>query len=349
VIILDEPTAVLTPSETTELFALLRRLAAGGDSIVFISHKLREVFEVADRITVLRQGRTTASFDAAHTSSAEVVAAMTGRTNVNLGRIERSAPVGGSITLTVSGLSTAATPHDAALDDVTFEIAAGEILGVAGVEGNGQTALADAIVGTLSATGGRINAGGLDITELTVSARRDARVGFVPEDRHREGLPMSGSVLEGLAAERIRSSPASRFWAPALPPAIRSWAQELVSRHSIRTSGIDAKCSQLSGGNQQKIVIARELEADPVLLVLAQPTRGVDLGAIEFIYEQVAEATRRGCAVLLISADLDEILRLSDRVIVMYGGRVAAEESATSTSREALGMHMAGMGTEAAA
>lgn len=347
VIILDEPTAVLTPSETTELFLLLRRLASDGASVVFISHKLREVFEVADRITVLRQGRTVATFEAAETDSAEVVAAMTGRSDVNLGRVERSAPAASGAVLDVSNLSTAATSHDAALEDVTFQIAPGEILGVAGVEGNGQTALTEAVIGTLTATGGEVQLSGRVITGLDVASRRDAGVGFVPEDRHREGLPMSGSVLEGIAAERVRSARASRWWLPALPGPVRTWAEELVARHSIKTSSIDAKCSQLSGGNQQKIVIARELEAAPKLLVLAQPTRGVDLGAIEFIYNQVAEATARGCAVLLISADLDEILRLSDRVIVMYDGRVAAEEVAATATRESLGMHMAGMSSEA--
>lgn len=345
VIVLDEPTAVLTPAETHDLFVLLRRLAVDENAaIVFISHKLREVFEIADRITVLRQGRTVDSFLSAEANTESVVAAMTGRSDVNLGRVERVHAIGESPVLRVSELSTQKVAHDAALHHVGFEIRPGEIVGIAGVEGNGQSALVEALLGQ-SAASGQIVLDGEDLSGQTVAQRRDRGVSFVPEDRHREGIPMNGSVLEGLAAGKIRRSTGQPWLARALPAAIRQWATEMVEHHHIRTASIDTKCAYLSGGNQQKIVIARELEEHPKVLVLAQPTRGVDLGAIDFIYSRIVEAAAQGCAVLLISADLDELLRLSDRILVMYDGKVVAEEQTESTSREQLGLHMVGAGS----
>lgn len=349
VIVLDEPTAVLTPAETRELFVLLRRLAEEEDAaIVFISHKLREVFEIADRITVLRQGRTVDSFVAAEATTEAVVAAMTGRSDVNLGRVERSHTVASAAVLEVDHLATAKVPHDAALDDVHFDIRPGEIVGIAGVEGNGQTALVEALMGQIRETGGSIRLEGRELTGLTVSERRELGVSFVPEDRQREGIPMNGTVLEGLAAGKIRHTRKTPWLVRALPAETRDWAREMVEQHRIRTASIDTRCAYLSGGNQQKIVIARELEEQPKLLVLAQPTRGVDLGAIDFIYERIMEAAVAGCAVLLISADLDELMRLSDRILVMYDGRIVAEEQAARTSREELGMHMVGAGIKEA-
>ncbi|MGX1702615.1 ABC transporter ATP-binding protein [Microbacterium sp. NPDC055357] len=345
IIVLDEPTAVLTPAETTELFALLRRLASEENAaIVFISHKLREVFEVADRITVLRQGRTVESFLAAETDTEQVVAAMTGRSDVNLGRVQRVHHIAETPVLDVSGLTTEKATHDAALEDVSFTVRPGEIVGIAGVEGNGQTALAEALVGAIQPAGGHILLDGTELTGLSLARRRDRGIAFVPEDRQREGIPMNGSVLEGLAAGKIRRVLRGPWLVNALPKSTREWAKEMVDRHRIRTASIDTRCAYLSGGNQQKIVIARELEESPKLLVLAQPTRGVDLGAIDFIYSRIVEAAANGCAVLLISADLDELLRLSDRILVMYDGRIAAEEEATTTSREQLGVHMVGLG-----
>jgi simple sugar transport system ATP-binding protein len=196
----------------------------------------------------------------------------------------------------------------------------------------------------MDGTGGSIRLDGRELSELTIAQRRDAGVSFVPEDRHREGIPMGGSVLEGLAAGLIRRAGDLRWWRRALPASTRRWAQQMVETHRIRTASIDTMCRFLSGGNQQKIVIARELEESPTLLVLAQPTRGVDLGAIDFIYARIAEATARGCAVLLVSADLDELLRLSDRILVMHDGRIVAEAEATATTREQLGAHMVGLG-----
>lgn len=343
IIILDEPTAVLTPSETTELFALLRRLAKDdGAAVVFISHKLREVFEIADRITVLRQGKSVGSYLASETDTSQVVAAMTGRSDVNLGRVERTHEISNPV-LHVRNLETAKTTHDAALGGISFEVKRGEIVGIAGVEGNGQTALAEALVGAIPVRNGSILLHDQDISHRTTAQRRDAGLAFVPEDRQREGIPMGGSVLEGLAPGKVRRSGRGGWWKQALGDSVRRWAKTMVADHDIRTNSIDARCSQLSGGNQQKIVVARELDEQPELLVLAQPTRGVDLGAIDFIYGRIAQATAHGCGVLLISADLDELLRLSDRILVMYSGQIVAEEVATLTSRERLGQHMMGL------
>lgn len=343
VIILDEPTAVLTPQETTELFALLRRLANSGSSIVFISHKLREVFALADRVTVLRGGKTIVSGPVSSTSLEETVAAMTGRSDVNLGRIIRASGGVDGVALEVNGLNTATQGHDSALSDVTFTVRPGEIVGVAGVEGNGQSVLAETLIGVIAAASGSIRLAGEDVTTLDVAARRDRGFSYVPEDRHREGLPMSGSVLEGISAGRIRDRRGIGSLGNTFSSSLTSWATQQVEDYAIKTSGLDARCGQLSGGNQQKIVIARELDSEPAVLILSQPTRGVDLGAIEFMYQKVAQATERGCAVVLISADLDEIFRLSDRIVVMYGGRVVADENASTATREQIGMHMAGV------
>ena len=341
IVILDEPTAVLTPQETEELFDLLRRLAAEGSSIIFISHKLREVFAIADRITVLRGGRTIMTTAALETTAPEVVAAMTGRTDVNLGRVPRRATPG-QTKLSVQGLCTEKPLHDSALADVAFAVRAGEILGVAGVEGNGQSVLAEALVGTVPATAGTIRIDDQDVTHRSVSARRNCGLAYVPEDRQAEGLPINATIVEGLAAGRLRPMRGLQVFGQAISRSIRSWAQEVIGRYDIKAPSENAYARQLSGGNQQKVVVARELEAEPSVLVLAQPTRGVDLGAIDFIYGQIMDATARGCAVVLISADLDELLRLADRVVVMFEGRVVAEQGIDTATREGLGLFMTG-------
>ena len=341
VIILDEPTAVLTPQETEELFALLRRLAAEGAAVVFISHKLREVFEIADRVTVLRAGRSIMSRPVADTDTAEVVAAMTGSTEVELGRVQRSAPSPDAPTVLRADRLVCERPaHDAALDGVSLEVRAGEVVGVAAVEGNGQSSLVECLVGTWPITSGSLEVTGSDVTTVSVAGRRDAGLSYVPEDRQHEGLPLHGTVVEALAAGRIRRD--GRGSRRAIGQSVRGWAEQVARRYNIVPAGIDRSCMTLSGGNQQKVVVARELEEKPRLLVLAQPTRGVDLGAIDFLYRRVAEATERGCAVLLVSADLDELLRLSDRILVMFEGRVVAEHDAITTSRDQLGHDMTG-------
>jgi len=357
ILILDEPTAVLTPQETRELFALLRALAAGGTGVVFISHKLPEVFALADRITVLRRGRTVLSGRTAELSTEAVVTAMTGRSDVHLGRVVRprlagpvpagAVPAGadpaGAVVLRVDRLSTEAAGADCPLAEVSLSVRAGEIVGVAGVDGNGQTSLAESLVGLAVVRGGSIQLNGAEITTHSVRKRRDRGLGFVPEDRHLQGLPLHGSVAEGLAAGRVRRLGGPRSLSAALPRALRDWARATVRGYRIDPPDIQARCQALSGGNQQKIVLARELEDAPSCLVLAQPSRGVDIGAIEYLYGKVAEATGRGCAVLLISADLDEIFRLADRVVVLFKGRAVAELDTATATRDEVGGHMMGV------
>ncbi|MGH3360217.1 MAG: ATP-binding cassette domain-containing protein, partial [Nocardioidaceae bacterium] len=330
------------------LFILLRRLADGGTSIIFISHKLREVFDIADRITVLRRGRTALSVPTSDTDQQRVVAAMTGRTDVNLGRVEHQRRPG-DVVLAADGVCTAGHDHDAALRDVSLAVRGGEIVGIAGVEGNGQTTLAEVLIGTATTTSGLITIANDSIAGLDVDGRRSLGLAYVPEDRHREGIPVNGTVLEGLTAGRLRAGQAPRPWANAFSKTLRRWAGEVIARYSITTPDAEARCSTLSGGNQQKVVIARELEDRPRCLLLAQPTRGVDLGAIEFIYERITQAVEHGCAVLLISADLDELLRLTDRVLVMYGGQIVAERESARTTREELGTYMTGSDTATSA
>jgi len=343
ILILDEPTAVLTPSETRELCVLLRTLAAGGTGVVFISHKLPEVFAIADRVTVLRQGRTVLSGRTTELSTEAVVTAMTGRPGVHLGRVARARRVDAPAVLRVDRLSTEAAGADCPLAEVSLSVRAGEILGVAGVDGNGQTSLAESLVGLVAVRGGGIELNGAAITTDSVRQRRDRGLGFVPEDRHLQGLPLHGSVADGLAAGRIRRLGGPRSLSAALPRPLRDWVRATVRGYGIEPPDIDARCQALSGGNQQKIVLARELEESPSCLVLAQPTRGVDIGAIEYLYGKVAEATARGCAVLLISADLDEIFRLSDRVVVLFKGRAVAELDTLATTRDEVGGHMMGV------
>lgn len=341
IIVMDEPTAVLTPQETDELFVLLRGLADDGASIVFISHKLREVFALADRVTVLRNGRTIMTSPVQETDVPTVVAAMTGRTDVNLGRIERSLEPG-TTKLQLVEVSTERAPHDSALRNISLSVEGGEILGIAGVEGNGQSVLAEVIVGTLPTTQGQILIDGRDVTRASVSTRRDAGLGYVPEDRQLEGLPINGSVIEGLIPGRLRPYKGVRTLRRAFTSRLRSWSRGVLTLFAVKAPDESVALRQLSGGNQQKVVLARELDAQPSVLVLAQPTRGVDLGAIDFIYTQIAEATEQGCAVILISADLDEVLRLSDRVAVLFDGEVVMQDEIANVSREVLGLHMTG-------
>ena len=345
IIILDEPTAVLTPQETDELFVLLRRLASEGCSIIFISHKLQEVFAIANRITVLRNGKTITTVSADSSSAEEVVAAMTGKTDVNLGRVQRDVHLG-DVALTVTNISTIKPTHDSALNNVSFEVRAGEILGIAGVEGNGQSVLAETLIGTQKLTSGSVFVRGIDVTHKTVSQRREAGVGFVSEDRQSEGLPIISPLIEGLGADRVRQVRGLRSYGRAMTKSIRNWAVDVIRRYDIKTSSEDTILRQLSGGNQQKVVVARELESEPAVLVLAQPTRGVDLGAIALIYQEIVKATDRGCAVVLISADLDEIMRLADRVVVMYDGSSVSDQPISEVDRESLGLLMTGMRLE---
>ena len=340
VLVLDEPTAVLTPQETDELMAIMRQLATSGTSIVFITHKLREVKEVANRITVIRLGKVvgSASPDA---STSELASLMVGR-EVEL-TISKAEMNSGKPVLCVEDLAALDDRGQRALDGVSFEVHGGEVLAIAGVQGNGQTELAEVLLGLRSNLSGRgkIELNGKDVTNYSVRHRLETGIGYIPEDRKTDGLVSEFTIAENMM---INASYKSRFTKGLNInfPARRQIATELVEQYDVRTPSIDTPAGNLSGGNQQKVVVARELSRDVSLLIASQPTRGVDVGSIEFIHEQIIAERDAGKAVLLVSTELDEVLALADRIAVMYRGKIVGivEPSAT---REQLGKLMAGV------
>ncbi len=337
-LILDEPTAVLTPQETDELLAIMRDLAASGVGIIFITHKLREVLAVTDRVTVLRRGR---SVGTVHTSSAtteSLAELMVGRSVVL--RVDKSEAAPGPAVLSVQNLEVRDDRRQTTVRGATFEVHAGEIVGIAGVEGNGQRELVEAITGIRP-----IHAGTVTIEGFTVHghprAVREHGVAYIPEDRERDGLVGNYSVADNLVLTEYHRPP---FAGRGLrhPEAVDRLAHDLVERFDVRTPGIDVSVSTLSGGNKQKVIVARELSEDKRLVVASQPTRGVDVGSIEFIHNQLVAARDRGSAVLLVSAELDEIFGLADRIAVIYEGRIVAVCDPAVVSREDVGLLMAG-------
>jgi ABC-type uncharacterized transport system ATPase subunit len=340
VLVLDEPTAVLTPQETDELMEIMRQLASSGTSIVFITHKLREVKAVADTITVIRLGKVvgSASPDA---STSELASLMVGR-EVELTISKKQAELG-NVILKVEDIAALDDRGQRAVDGVSFEVRGGEVLAVAGVQGNGQTELAEVLLGLRSSLSGRghIELAGQDVTEASVRARLDIGLGYVPEDRKKDGLVSEFTIAENMM---LNASYKSRFTKGLSInfPARAKISADLVEEFDVRTPSIDTPAGNLSGGNQQKVVVARELSRDVNLLIAAQPTRGVDVGSIEFIHEQIISERDAGKAVLLISTELDEVLALADRIAVMYRGKIVGivEPSAT---REQLGKLMAGV------
>lgn len=340
VLVLDEPTAVLTPQETDELMEIMRQLASSGTSIVFITHKLREVKAVADTITVIRLGKVvgSASPDA---STSELASLMVGR-EVELTISKKQAELG-DVILKVEDIAALDDRGQRAVDGVSFEVRGGEVLAVAGVQGNGQTELAEVLLGLRSSLSGRghIELSGQDVTDASVRARLDIGLGYVPEDRKKDGLVSEFTIAENMM---LNASYKSRFTKGLSInfPARAKISTDLVEEFDVRTPSIDTPAGNLSGGNQQKVVVARELSRDVNLLIAAQPTRGVDVGSIEFIHEQIISERDAGKAVLLISTELDEVLALADRIAVMYRGKIVGivEPSAT---REQLGKLMAGV------
>jgi ABC-type uncharacterized transport system ATPase subunit len=331
-LILDEPTAVLTPAEADALFAVLKSLAAQGCSVILVTHKLREVLEGSDRVTVLRDGRVVARLVTAETSADEIAAAMTGRA-VELDRVHApGAP--GDVVLDASGLTTD-TVHD-----VELAVRAGEIVGIAGVAGNGQSELVEALAGLRPVTAGRVTLAGQDITHASATERRARGLAYVPEDRHAVGTAPAASVADNLAMGHHRTSLSSRGLLP--PAAVRAHAGRLVERFGIKAATSDVPASALSGGNLQKLLIGRELAHDAPLLLVEQPTRGVDIGAIQNIHDQLIAYRDAGHAVLLVSAELSEIRGLADRVLVMYEGRITASYTKDEADERTLGLAMAG-------
>jgi general nucleoside transport system ATP-binding protein len=339
-LILDEPTAVLTPPEWKQLSGVLRALAGEGRSIVFITHKLGEVFEVADRCTVLRDGRVVGTRQIRDTSKQELARLMVGR-EVAL-RIVREEVAPGRPVLEARELRVLRDGREA-LAGVDLRLHEGEVLGVAGVDGNGQSELVDALIGAGELAAGEIYLQGADITSRGRMITKDPRIGVIPEDRHRDALALELSVSDNLMMKDFDVVPFAR-WGLRDRAAARRRCSELVTAFDIRTPSLDTPLRQLSGGNQQKIVVARELGRDPRLLIAAQPTRGLDVGAMEFVYARLAEFKRSGGATLLISSELEEVLSLSDRIAVMIGGRFVRTMRAEEATPEVVGMLMAGAG-----
>ena len=346
-LILDEPTAVLSPPEAAELWTVLRRLREQGGTIVLITHKLDEVMQVSDTVTVMRQGRTVERVATRGTTPAALARAMVGR-EVALGvSASPPAPVprsprasAGAPALEVRELIVPGSRHDRAVDGVSLSIEPGEIVGIAGVEGNGQTELVEAIAGLRSPTAGTVLLAGYDITRSTVASRGDAGLSHIPEDRHQRGLVLEYAVAENLVLGRQHEFTGSLGTLDQRR--IAEYAAERIAAFDIRPANAALPARALSGGNQQKIVIAREMGRRFQVLLAAQPTRGVDVGAIEFIHAQLRMARDAGTAVLLVSAELAEILALADRVGVMYGGRLVAMMPRAQASEEVLGPYMTG-------
>ncbi|MGO3253226.1 ABC transporter ATP-binding protein, partial [Microbacterium gubbeenense] len=338
VLVFDEPTAVLTPQETDELMTTMRQLRDAGTSIVFITHKLREVREVADRITVIRLGKVVGEAEPT-ASNAELASLMVGRA-VEL-TVHKDPPNLGDEALVVSGLTVTDDVGTVVVDDVSFSVHAGEVLAIAGVQGNGQTELTEAIVGLQDRVSGSARLNGRELAGRSVRDILDDGVGFVPEDRSVDGLVKEFSIAENLMLDRSHGEPfVSR--GTIRQNALNDFAREKIEEFDIRTQGPAQPAGRLSGGNQQKVVLARELSRDLSLLVAAQPTRGVDVGSIEFIHTRIVAARDSGIPVLVISTELDEAAALADRIMVMYRGKVVGIVPG-DTPREELGLMMAGM------
>jgi simple sugar transport system ATP-binding protein len=343
ILILDEPTGVLTPQETNDLFKVLRGIQQRGKTIIFISHKLREVLEISDTITVLRRGKVVGQLETKKTNEEEIARMMVGR-DVLL-RVDKTPAKPGPVALSVEHLSVKNEQGLDAVRDISFELHAGEILGIAGVEGNGQSELIEAIAGTRTVSAGHILLGDHDITGAGARATRDAGIGHIPEDRRGAGLVLNYSIADNLIFGRQRQPTFARNGFVLRLGAVSDWARQLISQFDIRTPSADAPARSLSGGNQQKVIVARELAARPKVLLASQPTRGVDIGAIEFIHRQLVAERDAGSAILLVSAELDEIRSLSDRIAVMYEGRIVSIEP-PDTPEERLGLLMTGGGRQ---
>ncbi|MFA6576304.1 MAG: ABC transporter ATP-binding protein [Nocardioides sp.] len=337
ILVFDEPTAVLTPSETDELMEIMRQLRAAGKAIVFITHKLREVREVADRITVIRLGKVVGEAEPS-ASNAELAAMMVGRP-VEL-TVHKGLPQLGEHAFVVRNLMVHDDTGHVHVDDVSFTVRGGEILSVAGVQGNGQTELTEAILGLQAHVRGSVTLDGQELVGRSVRQILDAGVGFIPEDRQADGLVAGMTIAENLMLNRSHGEPFVRTGSLRLAER-DEFAQKTLDSYDVRAPGIDTSVGKLSGGNQQKVVVARELSRDLRLLVAAQPTRGVDVGSIEFIHKQIVAARDSGIPVLVVSTELDEVAALADRVMVLYRGHVVGIVPG-NTPREVLGLMMTG-------
>ncbi len=339
-LILDEPTAVLTPQEVSDLFAVLRQMVADGRGLVFISHKIREVLELSDRITVLRGGRKIGTVSPAGITPHQLAEMMVGHT-LPSEEVPPSASIG-EVRLAVSGLHVMGDRSSEAVRDLTLEVRSGEIVAIAGVSGNGQRELAEAIAGLRTPASGSIELDGIEVAGRHPAETRKAGLGFVPEERMRDGIVPGFTVAENLLLIDNAAPAYSRFGF-LRNRVIRRHCDELIEAFDVKTPGLDTPAHNLSGGNIQKLILARELSGKPRVLLVAQPIRGVDVGAASYIHGRLMAQRDTGTAILVISEDLDEVLSISDRVLVMYEGRITAEANPRESTREALGLMMAGV------
>ena len=341
ILILDEPTAVLTPQEAEELFVIMRELTQRGVSIIFITHKLKEVLAVADRITVMRAGRVVGTVAPQETDQAKLASMMVGREVILKVKKDKAKPK--EKVLNVEDLYVQGDRGLEAIQGISFEVKEGEILGIAGVQGNGQTELAEALTGLRPTQSGRVTMAGKDVTGKTPRPIIETGLAHIPEDRQRHGLVLGYTVADNMVLCNYYLPPFAKGMV-LQQEAIDKHARELIEEFDVRTPSPYVPTSKLSGGNQQKVIVARELSRDIKLLVASQPTRGLDVGSIEYIHKEIVAMRDRGIGVLLISAELDEIMALSDRIAVMYRGKIVATVQAADTTREQLGLWMAGSG-----
>jgi ABC-type uncharacterized transport system ATPase subunit len=340
ILILDEPTAVLTPQEAEELFKVIRSLVAQGKSVIFITHKLKEVFAIADRITVLRQGRVAGTVTPDQATEESLAKMMVGREVILT--VDKQPAQPGEVMLDVQELRVRDDRGSVAVNGVSLQVRAGEILGIAGVQGNGQTQLVEALTGLRRVESGHVTLLGKDTTHTTPRAVTEAGTAHVPEDRQRDGLVLSFPVEDNLVLSTYYVPPFARGMA-LQQNEIEQAARQRVDLFDVRTPSIFVPTSNLSGGNQQKVIVAREFSRPIKLLIASQPTRGLDVGSIEYIHNRIVEKRDAGCAVLLVSPELDEVLSLADRVAVMYEGQIIATLPAEDATKERVGLLMAGV------
>jgi len=342
-LILDEPTAVLTPQEVEEFFVILRRMREQGKTIVIITHKLSEVLAISDNVTVMRDGRVVGELKTSETNAAALARLMVGR-EVLL-RVAKPDAKPGAAVLGARGLTIVGRDGSKRVDDVSFEVRAGEIVGIAGVEGNGQTELIEALSGLIpgSHISGSMSFEGRDIIRLDARRRKELGIAHVPEDRHRRGLLLDFSLAENTILGVHYRRPAVSSGGVLLDQkGIQKRAEQVIRDFDVRPPDLTLPARALSGGNQQKLIIGREFELPPKLLLVSQPTRGVDIGAIEFIHRKIVELRDQGCAVLLVSAELEEVTALSDRLLVIHNGKIAGEVDPKIATNEEIGLMMTG-------
>ena len=339
VVVFDEPTAVLTPKEIIEFFEIVKTLIAAGRGVVFITHKLKEALNVADRIAVLRRGQVVGEVDPKNATESQIAEMMVGRPVQLI--VDKKPHAPGEVVLEVKDLSVLDADGRTMVDSVSFAVRAGEVVGIAGVQGNGQTELVDALTGLRHSARGSVALDGVDITGASPRERHAKGIAHVPEDRQRQGLVGGLSIAENLVLTRYHDEEFSRGIVMDWPSA-HSVAENLITEYDIRTPSADIEASTLSGGNQQKVIVARELSRPLRLSIAAQPTRGVDVGSIEYIHSRIIKERDTGTAVLIVSTELDEVMALSDRLLVMYRGKIVADLDPKVTSAMDVGLYMAG-------